>query len=119
MSMARTDENHNPAAMTTDIAKQGGLKIGIDYEQGTIFPVGSIPLYTAKLLGDPVELTIQVIDKIGFYTSHGVQRWVYIAMPHFVWLGLNSDTKRDIIGFMYQREAGVAMKGLFPNYGAA
>jgi hypothetical protein len=117
----RTDENSNPCAFTTDIAHQGGLIQNTDYVQGTPFEVNALPesytLYTAKLLGDPVALSIRVIDNIGYYTRAGAQRWVYIAMPSYVWESLTPDLKRDVIGFHYQREAGVAMRHLFPNYG--
>lgn len=122
--MFRTDEHTNPTAFTTDIAKEAGLVEGVDYEQGTPFLApGSTSdsarmFYTAKLLGDPIMLTIRVIDAIGFYTKGGAQRWSYIAMPHFVWNELDLEQKRDVIGFMYQREGGTEMRNLFPNYGA-
>jgi hypothetical protein len=114
----RTDENNNPTAMTTDIAEQGGLLYGPDYDIGTPFEIDGKTYNTAMIvLGDPVPRTIQVIDKIGFYTEFGQQRWTYIAMPHFIWLNLSDEQKRDVIGFMYQREGGITMKNLFPNYG--
>jgi hypothetical protein len=69
------------------------------------------------VLGDPVPRTIQVIDKIGFYTELGSPRWTYIMMPKFVWDALSLDVKRDVIGYMYQREGGVTLQDLFPNYG--
>ena len=105
----RTDENNNPAAFTTDIARQAGLILGTDYETGT--PFGSY--YTAKLLGDPIAITIQVIDKIGYYTATGALRWTYIAIPKFIWLSLTYDEKKAVIAFHYSREGGTAMKGLF------
>lgn len=118
----RTDRNNNPAAFTTDIAKQAGLIEGTDYEQGESFQawMGAAPptlLYTAKLIGDPVALTIRVINAIGYYTAKGSSRWVYIAIPHTIWAGLTSEQKRDVVGFHYQHEGGVTMRGLFPNYG--
>jgi hypothetical protein len=114
----RTDENNNPTAMTVDIANEGGLQRGPDYNIGTPFTVGDKTYYTAMIvLGDPVPRTIQVINKIGFYTSWGGQRWTYIAMPRFIWNSLTDDQKRDIIGFMYQREGGTEIRGYFPNYG--
>ncbi len=65
----RTDENNNPAAFTTDIATQGGLVEGTDYTRGTQFPPDEhgnpVSLWTANLMGDPVALTIRVIDAIG------------------------------------------------------
>jgi hypothetical protein len=113
----RTDEHRNPAAFTVDIARQAGLILGTDYEIGASFP-GSTTLHTAKLLGDPVALTIKVIDKIGFYTKSGLPRWTYISLPSFVWRLLTADEKRDVIGFMYQHEGGSALVSLFPKYGA-
>jgi hypothetical protein len=113
----RTDDNNNPAAFTIDIAKQAGLRPGVDYVAGDPFPSPS-RLVTAKLIGDPVAITIRVIDAIGFYTeaTHS-QRWEYIGIPHFVWMFLSPSQQRDVIGFMYQREGGTAMRHLFPNYG--
>jgi hypothetical protein len=113
----RTDDNNNPTAFTVDLAAQAGLLLTVDYIDGTPFPSPS-KLITAKLLGDPVAITIRVIDVVGFYTQEGGQRWEYIAMPKFLWNELLEDEQRDIIGFMYQREGGVAMRRLFPHYGA-
>jgi hypothetical protein len=117
-SEVRTDINNNPTAFTTAIATQAGLVLGVDYADGTPFPQPS-PLVTAKLLGDPVEITIRVIDKIGYKTHVGVNRWTYICLPKFVWDALSHDQKRDVIGFQYQYEGGTAMRDLFPNYGKA
>lgn len=137
--MFLTDANNNPTAFTTDIAKEAGLVEGVDYVVGEGFEIngsatsGPRTLYTAKLLGDPIAVTIRVIDAIGFYTKSGAQRWSYIAMPKFVWDALKFTTlsdaekglsfvpnlyQRDVIGFMYQREGGTEMRNLFPNYGA-
>jgi len=112
----RTDLNNNPTAFTTAIAQQAGLILGTDYVAGTAFPEPS-SLLTAKLLGDPIALTIKVIDAIGYKTHLGINRWTYIAMPKFVWEGLSPDSKRDVIGYHYQYEGGIAMRHLFPNYG--
>lgn len=112
----RTDANRNPAAFTTDIAKQAGLVLGMDYEAGDPFPAPS-NLVTARILGDPVAVTIRVIDRIGYFTKSGTPRWVYIALPRFIWMGLSQEQKRDVIGFHYQHEGGTEMRGLFPNYG--
>jgi hypothetical protein len=121
--MFRTDANKNPTAFTTDIAAQGGLILGVDYERGEPFPasepnVGGAVLYTALLMGDPVQLTIRVIDKIGFQTATGSMRWVYANMPMFIWNALEPAQKRDVIGWMYKHEGGTAMRSLFPNWAA-
>lgn len=108
----RTDRNMNPAAFTVDIAKQAGLVEGTDYVAGDPFPPPST-LVTAKLLGDPVQLTIRVIDAIGYYTKQGQARWTYISLPKFVWDSLTPDLKKHVIGFHYSREGGVALAPLF------
>jgi hypothetical protein len=114
--MFRTDENNNPSALTTDVAKQAGLTLGVDYVLGTPFPAPS-NLVTAKLLGDPVAVTIRVITAIGYRTRMGSPRWTYICLPKFVWALLSDDEKRDVIGYQYQNEGGTEMRHLFPNYG--
>jgi hypothetical protein len=114
--MFRTDKNNNPAAFTTDVASQGGLEYGKDYTLGDSFPHPCEHIFTAKLLGDPVALTIKVIDKIGYYTKAGQQRWSYIAIPKAIWDVLTMAQKRDIVGFHYHNEGGTAMINLFPNY---
>lgn len=111
----RTDDHNNPAAFTTDIAKQAGLVKGVDYEDGNPFPAPS-SLITAKLLGDPITLTLRVIDAIGYFTKLGTPRWTYIALPKFIWDGLSLDEKRDVVGYHYRHEGGSTLKSLFPNY---
>lgn len=121
--MFRTDENNNPTAFTTAVAQQAGLKLGVDYQIGTAFPDEAFIaadavnyMATAKLLGDPIQITIRVIDALGFVTAAGNWRWSYIVMPKFAWNDLFNAEKRDVIGFMYKREGGTAMVHLFPNY---
>jgi hypothetical protein len=112
----RTDINRNPTAFTTDIAKEAGLILIVDYVKGNPFTSGGATYYTAHLLGDILALTIQVIDKIGFYTS-GIGndvRWSYIAMPWKLWLSLTIRQKEYVIGQMYIVEGGTEMKSLFP-----
>ncbi len=117
VSQMRTDSNRNPTAFTTDLARQAGLQLVIDYESGSPFPPPS-NLVTARILGDPIEVTIRLLDTVGYYTSAGLQRWTYIAIPHFIWNGLTHDQKRDVIGFHYKHEGGTAMRDLIPDYGA-
>jgi hypothetical protein len=115
-STARTDRNNNPTAMTTGVAKEGGLVEGVDYVKGDSFQVGGITLYTAKLVGDdPVGMTVRVLDHGTFYTKTGGQRWDYVAIPPVTWNGLTVDQKTDVIGWMYRREGGTAMRHLFPR----
>ena len=108
----RTDRNNNPAALTTDIARQAGLILNKDYEMGDPFG-NNHQFHTAKLLGNPIEQTIRIIDAVGFYTQSHQQRWLYIAIPDFVWSSLDKRTKIKVIKYMYQREGGQSLKPLF------
>jgi hypothetical protein len=121
-SSFRTDRNNNPTAFTTDIAIEGGLVQGRDFVQGDPFSVpntaysgGTETFYTAKLIGDPIVLTIGVIDKIGFRVGSDPYkpRWTYINLPYDLWQSLTSAQKRQVIGDMYACEGGTAMKPLF------
>ena len=106
----RTDRNNNPTAFTTDIAREAGLKVGDDYIAGDPFGKG---FYTAKLLKDPISLTIQVIDRLTFYTKEGKGRWMYIAVPPAVWDSMTQHQKSLCIRFMYGREGGVELAKLW------
>lgn len=107
----RTDRHNNPTAFTTDIARLGGLKEGVDYTKGDAFSGGQY--HTAKLLGDPIDTTIKVIDKIGFYTQSGNPRWSYIDMPKQQWNALDYNGKKKVIKTMYQNEGGSSLKQYF------
>jgi hypothetical protein len=111
----RTDRNNNPTAFTTDVAKEAGLIEGTDYAQGEGFVIDSKTYFTARLLGDPIEITIKVIDKLGFRTVIGRPRWSYIdSQPSLVfWDLLSYAQKIRIIAFMYAQEGGVFLNGLF------
>ena len=122
----RTDRNNNPTAFTTDIAIEAGLVQGRDFVQGDPFsPSGNINyvngqlvgrvFYTAKLIGDPISLTIGVIDRIGFRVGSDPYkpRWTYINLPYDLWQSLTSLQKRQVIGDMYTCEGGTEMKSLF------
>lgn len=116
MLLSRADRHNNPTAMITALAAQGGLVEGKDYLRGEPFQAGAITLYTAKMLGDSktiLDNTIQVINRAGFYNQAGAQRWAYIAIPLFVWVGLTYDLKLQVIGFMYGREGGTELKSWF------
>lgn len=112
----RTDEHNNPTAFTTDIARISGLVEGIDYTAGEPFTAGDKTYFTARILGNPIDTTLGVIDAIGFYTTGPAhnQRWSYIAMPKRVWDSLSRDLKVYVLSVMYLREGGVGMWGLFP-----
>ena len=107
----RTDRNNNPTAMTVDVAKTLELKEGIDYVKGDKFPDSN--LYTAKLLGDPMQTTIKALDTAAqnkatqaFYTNGGQQRWTHTALSDSEWLGMTQDQKQKVVLDMYQRENG-------------
>ena len=105
----RTDRHNNPTAFTTDIAKQAGLIKGVDYTVGDPFGEKG-ECHTARLLGgldSAIKTTIKVIDKIGFYTQSGDQRWKHTAMPKESWDSLDSRGKEQIIKAMYKEEGGV------------
>lgn len=107
----RTDRHNNPTAFTTDIAKLAGLEEGVDYTIGDSFSNGQY--HTAKLLGNPIDTTIAVIDKIGFQTSSGKPRWSYINMSKSSWDKLSYQGKKNVIALMYRNEGGSGLSNLF------
>lgn len=113
MVEARTDRHNNPTAFTTDVAKTAHLVLGAEYTEGDQFNIGSKAYHTARLIGDPLTLTIKVIDKIGFYTQGGVQRWSYIGIPPFIWTNLTVAEKKTVIHYMYHHEGGTLLENLF------
>ncbi len=60
-----------------------------------------------------MELTIRVINRLGYYTVLGLPRWNYIAIPAFVWTALDNPMKRRIIAYHYKREGGTELAHLF------
>lgn len=109
----RADRHNNPTAFTTDMAKEAGLVYNTDYTQGDPFLVGHTYLYTAKLLKDPLQLTVQVIDRLGFYTKFNTVRWVYKAMDNWIWAKLNVEEKIRVIHDMYHHEGGIELEKIF------
>lgn len=107
----RTDRHNNPTAMTTDVAKTGGLVEGVDYTKGDPFTTqDGKTLYTAKFLGDPITTTIKAIDTMGFQTQAGQNRWTYTqSIPNANnkdWPNLTAQQKQDVVRQMYQNEGG-------------
>lgn len=107
----RTDRHNNPTAMTTDVAKTLGLVEGIDYEVGDKFPDSN--LRTAKLLGNPIDITVKALDlaardtnKQAFFTGSGAQRWTHTAMSDKEWLSKTPEQKAAVIAQMYKNEGG-------------
>jgi len=115
---SRADRHNNPIACDTAVAAQGGLRLGIDYEVGDSFKDGNQIYHTARFLGDPVELAIQVIRNVGYRTRLNAKRWTYMDMPLFVVHALSHDVMRDVVGKHYENEGGTKMRHLFPNFGA-
>jgi len=101
----RTDRHNNPTAFTTDIAKQAGLVEGVDYTVGDAFP-NNDNFHTARLIGDPVQKTIDVIDNIGFYTASGQPRWNHTAMSTSQWQSMTDAQKNATVKNMYRNEGG-------------
>lgn len=101
----RTDRHNNPTAFTTAIAEQAGLREGVDYVAGDPFPDNK-SMRTATILGDPIETTIKVIDKIGFYTGSGKQRWTHTAIPQSQWNSMSKQQKIAVVKKMYEAEGG-------------
>jgi len=116
MTSFRTDRNNNPTAFIVELAYRAGLVEGVDYVAGEPFESFGITYVTAKLIGDPLEITIRVIDRLGFYTAKPFRgRWDYIAIPYKLWLSLTQQQKAYVIGYMYECEGGTEMKDLFPQ----
>jgi len=115
MTSFRTDRNNNPTAFIVELAKEGGLTENVDYVSGDPFNSLGHTYVTAKLIGDPLELTIRVIDKVGFYSVQPHARWNYIAIPFQLWKSLTQQQKAYVIGFMYRNEGGTEMSNLFPT----
>lgn len=105
----RTDRHNNPTAFTTGIARQAGLVEGVDYEEGDPFKAGRSTLKTARLIGDPLEITRRVIDSIGFKTRGNQNRWAHTTMTKNDWNSLTVAQKNKVILEMYQREGGTGV----------
>lgn len=112
----RTERNNNPTAMTTDVAKMLWWVLGVDYEIGDSFLTASgQTLYTAKLIGDPIETTIRLIDRWiangidPFYRANWQWRWSYISKIWITkdkWLKMSPAEKADVIAQMLKHEWG-------------
>ena len=101
----RTDRHNNPTAMTTDVARTAGLVEGVDYTKGDAFP-DNPNLFTARLIGDPIQQTIKAIDQMGFYTQKGQQRWTHTAISKNEWNAMSPSQKESTVVAMYQKEGG-------------
>jgi hypothetical protein len=115
VTRTRADRHNNPTAFTTDLARQAGLREGIDYTQGDPFVAGGHTYYTARLLGDPIELTIRVIDRVGFTTASGAPRWSHTVLPKKYWDSMTREQKIRVIASMYRKEGGTELAKLFDS----
>ena len=107
----RTERNNNPTAMTTDVAKSLGWVEWVDYTVWDSFTTeDGKTLYTAKLIGDPIEKTIELLDNAAqtwrwaFYTKWWAKRWNHTAMSDAQWLALSPEEKQAVVLQMLQRE---------------
>ena len=107
----RTERNNNPTAMTTDVAKSLWWIEWVDYIQWDSFKTwDGRTLYTAKLIGDPIETTIKLLDNAAsswrwaFYTKWWAKRWTHTAMSDKDWLALTPEQKQNVVLQMLQRE---------------
>jgi len=118
----RTDRHNNPTAATYSLFKQAeklstvqetSLREGVHFVKGEPFRSGKRKLHTARILEDPITVSIKLIDTVGFYTRRGAKRWDHTAIPWFVWHSMNEWQKTLTILEMYKREGGEAMLPLF------
>lgn len=107
----RTERNNNPTAMTTDVAKSLWWVEWVDYVQWDSFQTGDWrTLYTAKLIGDPIETTIKLLDNAAntwrwaFYTKWWAKRWTHTGMSDAERLKLSPEEKKNVVLKMLQRE---------------
>ena len=107
----RTERNNNPTAMTTDYAKMLWWELGVDYEIWDSFISASgKTLYTAKLIGDPIETTIRLLDRaLANWNQNIFSGWTYakkLWLNNSVWANATPEEKRDIIYKMLKQEWG-------------
>lgn len=110
----RTERNNNPTAMTTDVAKMLWWVLWEDYEIWDSFVTSSWQtLYTAKLIWDPIETTVRLIDRWiengidPFYRANWQWRWSYISKIWITkekWQQMSPSEKAEVIKKMLQYE---------------
>ena len=105
----RTERNNNPTAMTSDVAKSLWGIEWVDYIVWDEFP-NNPNLHTAYLLGDPIDKTIELLDRAAtswrwaFYTASWKQRWTHTAMSDSAWLNLSNEEKKNVVLKMLHNE---------------
>ena len=110
----RTERNNNPTAMTTDVAKMLWGELWVDYEIWDSFLTSDWKtLYTAKLIGDPIETTIRLIDRWilngidPFYRANWQPRWSYLSKIWITkdkWMNMDDNEKWEVIKQMLKYE---------------
>jgi hypothetical protein len=114
LELTPADRHNSPIRLTVALAKQAGLILGQDYACGDSYEANGHTHYTARLLHDPIALSLIVIDRVGFYGVK-IPRWNYIAIPERVW-GTFSDYQRILtLKSMYWAEGGTALNQLFDD----
>ena len=118
----RTDRHRNPLAITTDVARQGGLQEGEDYTQGDPFlGKDKRTYYTANILtSDPMQTMVDVFDKIGFTTQSGGNRFDYLPGPQADanWATLSNEQKLEVVADQYmenEKGSGVLLSDTLPS----
>lgn len=121
----RTERNNNPTAMITEYAKQLWGIEWVDYIQWDSFTSTDAnwvthTYYTAKLLGDPIETTIRLLDR---WVENGVKKnvfsaWSYanqLGMTNDKWKNMSKDEKEALILKMLQHEGWDISKMAYYN----
>lgn len=88
----RTERNNNPTAMITAKAKQLGWILWEDYEiwDSFVWSDGRT-YYTARLIGDPIETTIRLLDRwLEKWLANIFSGWTYASK-----LWLNNEVRRN------------------------
>ncbi|PHS35737.1 MAG: hypothetical protein COA82_03745 [Alkaliphilus sp.] len=107
-STRRSIRHNNPLAFTVALAKQAGLKEGIDYTVGDSFKGDEGRIYkTARLAGNQsMDDHIKFIDKVGLKTQGDVSRWSYIKYTNAQWKAFNREEKEAVVEDMIRMERG-------------
>jgi hypothetical protein len=110
-SKMRTERNNNPTAMTTDYAKMMWLELWVDYEIWDSFIGGDgKTYYTAKFIGDPIEMSIKAFDRWAANNVFANEWWVlwhwHLWISNQQWLNMTDWEKREVINKILKKEWG-------------
>lgn len=106
----RTERNNNPTAMITDYAKQLWWVEWVDYVRWDSYVWEDWrTYYTAKLIWDPIETTIRLLDR---WATNNVKKNIFTAWTYFnqlwmtndKWLSLTRQEKENFILKMLKHE---------------